>query len=234
MKNLLANGDSHTIGICTKPNDIESKTVEQPFAKQIAKRFGLHYTNLAWPGGSNNRIIRTTVEALLDLDPAQTVILIGWSNWNRTEWYWDNQWHDICGDPGYNIPDFAKVRWQQTESHVQNQWTDPVAEHDQWTKSKENEHAIWVFHHLLNNLGYKFLFFLANYCSKFKWDTIQNNTTKLPWLSNTWAHDPYEDTGFSDYCLSRGHQADVWWHFDQAAHDNYANYLEPYIKLKLL
>ena len=78
MKHLWVNGDSHTAGSYS-PNEISNN-----FACQTASYFDLEYTNIALPGGSNQRIIRTTTEALPDLDPADTFILIGWSSWERT------------------------------------------------------------------------------------------------------------------------------------------------------
>lgn len=231
MKYLFANGDSHTIGTYTKNNVIVN--LKSPFAKQLAKRFGLGYTNLAMAGGSNNRIIRTTIDSLPSLDPKETFILIGWSGWNRTEWYWHDKWHSICGDPGYQIPDFANQRWQQNNTHIKNCGHDAVSWHDQWAKAKEHEHAIWVFHHLLNNMGYKFLFFIACPEQNFVWESDGEKTTKMPWLPNTWAHDPYEKTGFSNFCLNCGYLPDIWWHFEPSAHNDYADYLTPYIKSKL-
>ena len=227
MKKLWVNGDSHTAGSYSPHN------VENPFAKQLANQFNLEYTNISLPGGSNQRIIRTTVEALPDLNPAETFILIGWSSWERTEWYWDNTWHQICGDPGYQMPDFARQRWQQHAEHYRNQFDNPVSDHDVWTKSKEQEHAIWVFHKLLKNLGYKFLFFLG--CANtFRWESTQSFSSKLPWEPDTWAHDPYMPLGFSDFCQEKGHVKDALWHYDQAAHNDYAEFLSPIMRSKLL
>lgn len=228
MKKLWVNGDSHTAGTYGPKFD----PLPSPFAKQIAEKFGMDYTNIALCGVSNHRIIRTTIEALPELNPTDTVILIGWSSWERTEWYWDNQWYAICPDPGYSIPEFAKERWRQHNTHHYNQFTDKVSDHDLWTKSKEQEHAIWVFHKLLNNLGYKFLFFLGC-ANSFRWEGDQEQTSKLPWLPNTWAHDPYHPTGFSDFCQAQGHKTDEYWHYDQAAHDEYAAYLTTHVKSKL-
>jgi hypothetical protein len=225
MKKLWVNGDSHTAGSYSPVN------VTNPFAKQIAQRFDLDYKNIAQEGGSNQRIIRTTIEALPSLDPTETFILIGWSSWERTEWYWNNQWHAICGDPGYDMPEFAKSRWQQHADHYANQFDNPISGHDLWTKSKEQEHAIWVFHQLLHNLGYRFLFFLG--CANtFRWESTQEMSSQLPWLSGTWAHDPYQPSGFSEFSQSQGHQRDKWWHYGQLAHDDYADFLYPQIKSK--
>lgn len=219
MKNLWANGDSHTAGTYCDP-------VDNPFAKQLADQFNLTYTNLAMPGGSNQRIIRTTVENLPTLDPKDTFLLIGWSTCDRTEWYWDNDWHAICGDPGYHIPDFAKQNWP-------NFWDGTISKH--WAINKEHEHSIWVFHKLLHNLGYKFLFFLTCPDNHFKCELIDNKTTKLPWLAETWAHDPYDkNTGFTNFCTQKEHKPDQWWHFDQLAHNDYTEFLTPMVRSKLL
>jgi hypothetical protein len=227
MKKLWVNGDSHTAGSYSPCN------VEQPFALQLAQALDLEYTNIALPGGSNNRIIRTTIEALPELDPLETFILIGWSSWERTEWYWNNKWHAICGDPGYVMPEFAKARWQLHADHCANQFDNKISDHDLWTKSKEQEHAIWVFHQLLHNLGYQFLFFLG--CANtFRWESIEKMSSQLPWLPNTWAHDPYQPTGFSEYCQTRGHVRDDKWHYGQEAHNEWADYLVGMIESKLL
>jgi hypothetical protein len=226
MRKLWVNGDSHTAGSYSPCN------VEQPFALQVAQVLDLEYTNISLPGGSNNRIIRTTIEALPKLDPLETFILIGWSSWERTEWYWNNQWHAICGDPGYKMPEFAQSRWQQHADHYANQFDNTISDHDLWTKSKEQEHAIWVFHQLLHNLGYKFLFFLG--CANtFRWESTQETSSQLPWLPGTWAHDPYQPTGFSEFCSERGHVRDDKWHYGPSAHNDYAKYLIAQVKSKL-
>jgi hypothetical protein len=170
---------------------------------------------------------------LPNLDPEETVLLIGWSSWERTEWYWNNQWHAICGDPGYQIPEFARIRWQQHADLFHHQINDEISNHYQWAKCKEQEHGIWVLHHLLNNLGYKFLFFLG--CAvPIRSDTMHGDSSKLPWLPGTWAHDPYTPTGFSEFCISRGHSRDDLWHFGQMAHNDWADYLMKQLESKLL
>jgi hypothetical protein len=227
MKKLWVNGDSHTAGSYSPDN------VEHPFAKQLAEKFQLDYENIAWPGGSNSRIIRTAIEALPTLDPKETFILIGWSSWERTEWYWNKQWYNICEDPGYNIPDFAKSRSQKNTDHYKNQFDSEISDHYMWTKCKEQEHAIWVFHKLLQNLGYKFLFFIG--CgTPFRWESKESISSQLPWLPGTWAHDPYLPLGFMEFSHANGHQKDKLWHYGQSAHDDYAEYLYPLIKSKLL
>lgn len=222
MKHLWVNGDSHTAGSYSPAN------VENPFAKQIATHFDLDYTNIALPGGSNQRIIRTTVEALTDLDPADTFILIGWSSWERTEWYFNGEWHAICGDPSYNMPEFIQKRWQENNDYFQQHFVDRTAEQEIWRCGKEQEHAIWTFHKLLHNLGYKFLFFLGCEYPFFQQED-QHSNSRLTWLPGTWAHDPYYETGFSHHSRGQGFERDSKWHYGQEAHDTWAAVLMPQV-----
>ena len=220
MKHLWVNGDSHTAGSYSPVN------ITNTFAKQIADRFELDYTNIAEPGGSNQRIIRTTIQALPDLNPQETFILIGWSSWERTEWYYNRQWYKICGDPGYNIPEFIRQRWHENNEYFQRHFVDRTAEQEIWRCAKEQEHAIWTFQQLLHNLGYKFLFFLGCEYPFFQQEELDRGIdSKLPWLSETWAHDPYQETGFSHYSLQQGFVRDHLWHFGQDAHDAWAKIL---------
>lgn len=224
MKHLWVNGDSHTAGTHFPKN------VTSPFAQQVAKHFNLKYTNIAQAGGSNQRIIRTTTEALPLLNPEETFILIGWSSWERTEWYWNNQWHQICGDPGYTVPEFYQQRWQANADYYRDQFVDKSADQELWMRSKCQEHAIFVFHNLLTYLGYKFLFFLG--CpNSFRWESTHSTTSKLPWNPGTWAHDPYVEEGFGYTCQQQGFIRDDKWHYGQDAHDMYAQELIKHIQL---
>jgi hypothetical protein len=220
MKHLWVNGDSHTAGSYTPV------TIKNTFALQTAQHFDLDYTNIAEPGGSNQRIIRTTIQALPQLNPLDTFILIGWSSWERTEWYYNNQWHKICGDPGYNVPEFMHQRWHENNEYFQRHFVDRNAEQEIWRCAKEQEHAIWNFHVLLHNLGYKFLFFLGCEYPFFHQQELDKGTHSfLPWLPGTWAHDPYQETGFSHHSMQQGFVRDDQWHFGQDAHDAWAKVL---------
>lgn len=228
MRHLWVNGDSHTAGSYS-PNNVKNT-----FARQLAEHFDLSCTNIAEPGGSNQRIIRTTIQALPDLDPSDTFILIGWSSWERTEWYYNNHWHKICGDPGYAVPDFIRQRWQENNEYFQRHFVDRTAEQEIWRCAKEQEHAIWCFHMLLQNLGYKFLFFLGCEYPFFYQEQLDLGThSRLPWLKNSWAHDPYQETGFSHYSLQKGFQRDRLWHFGQDAHDAWAQVLIPQVQARI-
>lgn len=226
MTVLYVNGDSHTAEVYGEGG--------QTATEQIAISLGLEYQNHALPGGSNQRIIRTTQSALKNLDPADTVIVIGWSSFERTEWFYKNQWHQICGDTQYQVDPELQTLWQQ---HIDSWWCDD--NHECWRRQAEQHVDIYIFHQLLTNLGYQHLFYQG--CRTFFFDGCpqQDQEFRLPW-EDIWLHDPYIKLlpsgeriaeSFSHYVESLGHQhVDDRAHYGQAAHDDWAQYIRPRIE----
>ena len=231
MTKLFINGDSHTARVWGDAG---------PTAGDIlAEKFSCEIENLAMSGGSNQRIIRTTQERLKDLNPRSTLIIIGWSSFERTEWYYGGRWHDICGDSAYAVDDDLKKRWK---SHVETyqKWNDDT--HEQWRRQQDQHHAIWVFHNLLHDLGFRFLFYQGCETCFFDGCVEALLDFKLTWHDGTWAHDPYMDpstqpwTGnsFSHWCRRQGFKhADARNHYGADAHRAWADYLAPLIAAKL-
>ena len=218
---LFVNGDSHTAQVY--PEGLTA-------TYQLAQRYGLEYENIALPGGSNQRIIRTTQEKLKELDPKDTIIIIGWSDFARTEYFYKNQWHQICGDFEYQVDaELDNVRKERIDQYRDRGWDESAEQHNQ----------IWVFHQLLNNLGYRHLFYQG--CKTFFFDGCpeQDMEFKHSW-SNCWVHVPYVTLtknneriieNFSQYAENHGcNTTDHRAHFGQDAHDLWRDYLDKYIK----
>lgn len=230
MITMYVNGDSHTAKVYG-----ESGTTATEI---LAKKYQCNYINHALPGGSNQRIIRTTLEQLPTLDPKSTLIIIGWSSFERTEWYYNDQWHQICGDSCYQVDSELAHLWKQ---HLDSWWTDD--NHECWRRQADQHHAIWMFHNLLKQLGYHTLFYQG--CRTFFFDGCpqQDQNFRLPWYDGVWVHNPYVQLdssnfrhieSFSHYVESHGHQhSDEWAHFGQDAHQCWADYLDPHVKLHL-
>jgi hypothetical protein len=230
MITMYVNGDSHTAQVYGE----EGVTATE----LLAKKYHCNYTNDALPGGSNQRIIRTTIEKLPTLDPANTLIVIGWSSFERTEWYYNNQWHQICGDEYYNVDPELGNLWQQ---HLSSWWADD--NHECWRRQADQHHSIWVFHNLLKQLGYHVLFYQG--CKTFFFDGCpqQDQSFDLPWQDNVWVHNPYvfvtpenerHIESFSHYVESQGFiYTDNRAHYGHDAHQCWANYLEPHVKTQL-
>jgi hypothetical protein len=227
---MFVNGDSHTAEVYGD---------DSPTATEIlAKKYNCNYLNIALPGGSNQRIIRTTIENLPNLDPKSTLIVIGWSSFERTEWYYKNQWHQICGDAQYPVNSELKELWQQ---HLDSWWSDD--NHECWRRQADQHHAIWMFHNLLSQLGYKFLFYQG--CRTFFFDGCpqQDMEFRLHWIDGIWVHDPYvrldadnqrHIESFSHYVEQQGCTfTDDRAHFGKDAHQLWANYLDKHVGKKI-
>jgi hypothetical protein len=77
-KILLANGCSHVAGS-------ESAL---SFATPLAEKLGMSAVNIALPGGSNDRINRTTIDFCLNNQV--DFVVIGWTTHERFEFPWNN------------------------------------------------------------------------------------------------------------------------------------------------
>jgi hypothetical protein len=230
MITMYVNGDSHTAQVYGE----EGVTA----AEILAKKYHCNYINEAFPGGSNQRIIRTTIEKLPSLDPATTLIIIGWSSFERTEWYYNDQWHQICGDEYYTVDPELGNLWQQ---HLSSWWADD--NHECWRRQADQHHSIWVFHNLLKQLGYHVLFYQG--CKTFFFDGCpqQDQPFDLPWQENVWIHNPYVKLiadneryieSFSHYLERKGFShSDNRAHYGKVAHECWAEYLDPHVKTKL-
>jgi len=98
-KILYANGCSYTCGAEIEGEEIwmSDYNLKWCFAGQIANKYNLRYLNDAEPGGSNERIVRTTttwVSKCLKngVKPEDIFCIIGWTNPNRIEFFYDNKW----------------------------------------------------------------------------------------------------------------------------------------------
>jgi hypothetical protein len=228
MKTLYVNGDSHSAQVYGHEHAGTS------FVEQLAKRFSAKLINQALPGGSNQRIIRTATEDLRSLDPNDTFVLIGWSSFERAEWYYNQQWHKIAGSSAYTLPEDLVDTGQRHLNNFHTDMTHCLNCH------LEQHQAIWNFHNNLISQGYQFMFFQG--CETFFFDGLpeQDKNFTLPWKINTWAHDPYvtvlpDNTrhieSFSHLCLAQGfNHSDQYAHFGQDAHDYWADFLTPKIQ----
>ncbi|NJO59845.1 MAG: hypothetical protein HC836_16550 [Richelia sp. RM2_1_2] len=106
---LLVNGCSYTWGAELHPLGREQKNQETQeerqyreehvWGGQLARKLGLsEYTNIAVGGGSNIRILRTTISEILkipDNERKDLLVIVGWSDIFRYEHYYKNAWQKI-------------------------------------------------------------------------------------------------------------------------------------------
>ena len=228
MTTLYVNGDSHTAGTYNSPTgERRDAAPDTSFSALLAKKYGLTHINQALMGGSAARVIRTSKKALENMDPADTVVLIGWTSFERVEWQVDGIWHQICGQPWYEVTDELKDRWLA--------WTtaalDPNStRYDELAMGIQSD--IMEFHIWLTQNGFQHRFFHAFGC-------FPNNSTaftRLDWPAGLWIRESANDLqwAFTDTSIAKGHQHDEHFHFGDAAHADYVEVIEPGIREMLI
>jgi hypothetical protein len=103
-RTLLVNGCSHAAGSDIDPLEHEPSgwSPRKAFGGHLATALGWQYENIAMPGGSNERIVRTTVErvgrALSDGSSCRLFVLVMWTGHYRFELYDDRRqcWLNLC------------------------------------------------------------------------------------------------------------------------------------------
>jgi len=84
---ILANGCSHTAG--------SESSVHYPGL--VAGRMNMRCVNIAHPGGSNHRILRSTLE-WLESNAVPELVIIGWSTHERFELPYKGEWLDYTSN----------------------------------------------------------------------------------------------------------------------------------------
>jgi hypothetical protein len=205
---LYVNGDSHSRGGLTVHSN-------QSFATRVAKEFGLDIVNEAQSGASNARILRTSKEYFAT-QQSPTLVIIGWSTWEREEWQHENQYYNVNSSGHDPLPkaltDYYK-KWviDQTPDHLD-------------AKSRQIHEEIYDLHLWLKQQRIPHLFFNCMY----NFFGIQQDQKK-DW--NNCYIDPYDnDSSFYSYLTRCGFNSDDWYHFRNDAQRAWGDRLISYIK----
>lgn len=99
---------------------------------------------------SNARIVRTTKKWLETPQKEDTIIVIGWTNWDREEWEFDGQRYQVGTTGDDPLPLNVKEQYREWVMSAPSR-----VEEDQ----QKNHDMIWDFHQELNERGFKHLFF---------------------------------------------------------------------------
>jgi hypothetical protein len=142
---LYVNGDSNS-------NGSECKDALQSWPQLLANRLGFDLINESKSGASNPRIMRTSSTALTRADK-NTFVVIGWTSWDREEWYHNNQYYDVNSGGHDVMPTDLEQCYKQW---VVNQGPD-----SQSTKSLITQSQIHRLHRSLMDRHIPHLFFNA-------------------------------------------------------------------------
>lgn len=223
---IYFNGDSNVAGS-------ELQDPDQGMTGHLARELGLSYVNHAFGGASNDRIYDTTISWLLDttqstptLRNRPELVVIGWTQFNRIQWFLIDQWSsgqfweiNLIG-AGIPIPDEFQSRYQF--------WKHNIEKDGVWKRVMSNywHNKIYNLHCMLDYFEIPHLFF--NAFESFATDNL--DPTICDW-SGTFM-DPYGDSMlYTKWCLSQGYQEITpgLLHFDAAAQQAWANVMHQHI-----
>jgi len=103
---ILANGCSHTAG----------SESPRSYIDYIAESLGHEFKNISWPGGSNHRILRTTLN-WLETNSKPDLVVIGWTTHERFEFSYDGTVQDYTLDKQSSI-ESLETFYRYTDLHL--------------------------------------------------------------------------------------------------------------------
>ena len=221
---LYVNGDSHSAGaeavapFCFAKDDYLYRGLgRRPHPDNERASYGCliaNYLNAilhcdAESASSNARIIRTTREYLAN-EGIPNAIIIGWSTWEREEWFFnDVYWQVNAGGVGNDWPEEIKERYKKYVVNIN------------WKHYEQKAHEeIFAFHAELQEKQIPHLFF--NCYSDFQ------NQPMVDW-SNCYV-EPYDpDLTYWQWLTNNGFKSNDAYHFKADAHEKWAEFLLPYL-----
>jgi len=224
---LLVNGDSHTAGAeavnshAFAEDDPKYVNMQRsPHPDNLKASWGLKLSKmlnagplvLAESASSNDRIIRTTNQWLVEHPDSDVFIIIQWSTWEREEWLIDNKWFQVNASGIDDVPNSHKQRYKEFVANVD------------WTKCTTNWFKrIKAYHEYLDSQGIKHVFFNGNSdFSKIK-DRYDFGKSYI---------DPYTPEGtYHGWLQAKGHKtvSKNSYHYDAQAHSEWSKFMVRYL-----
>ena len=209
---ILFNGDSNMSGE-------ELSNRDQGMAGVIASHFGATATNIAVSGASNDLIYNSTLDYIRN-NPAPDLVVIGWTEHGREQWYFDGEFHEINQlDVGQRIPEQFRRRYQFWKNHIQKEgeWHRVMGYY--W------HNKIYNLHLMLQEKHIPHLFF--NAFSAFQ---VADLGEQLNWDS-AFFHPYHQNLCYINYCVEHEFKEITpgWQHYDHVAHEAWGNTMIDYM-----
>jgi hypothetical protein len=203
--NLYVNGDSHSYGINLEHTD--------KFATLVAKQFDLSVENHAHIGASNTRIIRTTREYLAQGN-TPSLIIIGWTTWEREEWLHNGTYYNVNSSGHDALPDALADQYKE--------WVVEQTQTVLETKSQHWHNEIYQLHSELVQQHIPHVFFNCMY-------NFFNCDSRKEWNNNYVG--PYDnELSFYWYLHRQGFKTDAWYHYSADGNRAWAEFLINFIR----
>lgn len=210
---IYFNGDSNVAGTELK------NPLRDGMAPKFAEYFNADIINGAKPGASNDWIYDTTM-LYLSNNQLPDLVIIGWTDFSRMQWFIDNQFYEINHiGVSINLPEKYQNRYQYWKDHVQldGMWN--------WVMSSYWHNKIYNLHSILNYKKIPHLFFNA-----FDYFKVEQH------YRMDWDHsylEPYsEELIYTKYCNRNGYPEITpgWHHYPPEAHQHWAELMYNHIK----
>jgi len=201
---LYVNGDSHSAGT-------DLKDISQAWPTILSNKLNLNVINESKPGGSNPRILRTTGN--FTTHAKDIFVVIGWTSWEREEWYVDNKYYDVNAGGHDPLPEKLIARYKS--------WVIKQDEEQRRCKSEIAHDQIYKLHCQYKDRKIPHLFFNALM-------PFTPCTQKVDWHNNYFG--PYENESSYYWHLTKaGFISNEFYHHSELAQSYWANVLYEYI-----
>jgi hypothetical protein len=246
---VYVNGDSHSAGseavnthAFANDDPLYWALGRRPHPDNLRASYGCELANMlhaflecdAESASSNERIIRTTWEYLNEIkDNKPNFIVIGWSTWEREEWYNNEVYYQVTASGTDDVPSELKQQyknWVINQTHATRQ-----ARLLYW------HNRIYKFHQQLNELEIPHLFFntYSDFSAIRTRQILTEVTLECP-DEYDWGGsyiDPYNPhLNYYNWCLQKGFKTvnPNSYHFGQDAHCAWAEFLyQNYVQILL-
>jgi hypothetical protein len=226
----FANDDPHLWGMGRQPHP---DNIKVSYGQVLANKLNAGLYCNAESASSNDRIIRITQDYINRAPVKPDLIIIGWSTWEREEWYHNNTYYQVTASGTDDVP---KEMQQQYKEWVINQNGET-----RQRKMLQWHNQIYRMHERLNNMNIPHLFFNTySEFSQIRNKQILTTVSPTPVLEYDWDKcyiDPYDQSlTYYNWCLAQGFKTvnPHSYHFGPDAHAAWAEFLyQNYITLLL-
>jgi len=185
---IYFNGDSNVSGAELDRPDLHS------MAACLGRKLGAHIVNHAIDGASNDRVYDTTMEFLKSFYNTPNLVIIGWTEFLRMQWFFDSRFYEINNiGVGNQIPPLKQARYDEWKQNVAHDGT----YHHYMGRYWHNK--IYNMHCLLDHYNIPHLFF--NVFNNFD---LPPQEAKVDW-GNSFL-EPYTDKLiYTKWCAEQGY-----------------------------
>ena len=210
---LYVNGDSNS-------NGAEINNSSNSWPHILANRLGFTLINEAKSGTSNPRILRTSSNTIAHSDK-NTLVIIGWTSWEREEWFHQAQYYDVNSGGHDKLPPELEQRYKE--------WVVKQGPDEQGIKSRQTHQQIHRLHRSLLDRHIPHVFF--NALMPFQHNLI--DPVQLAWHKNYIG--PYDnELSYYQYLKDLGFKPTKNNHHLESAQEAWADFLYRHIKEKEL